>query len=92
MWARIQIWVRPMRQSRIFLRGHRRNSNRQISPPATPNVKPGRLLPPGHDDVAATAAKYQTLASTAKAPVATTHAKCWERLDRSISTTENSRA
>ena len=90
MCARIQICVRPMRQSRSFLRGQSRNSKTQISPPTTPKVKPGRLLPPGQDDVWTTAAKYQTLARPAAAPVATIQAKCLERFDRSISTTGNS--
>src|SRR5262249_25529917 len=35
-------------------------SNRMIKPPATPQAKPGRLLPPGQYDWLRAAAKYQT--------------------------------
>jgi hypothetical protein len=63
-----------IRQARSFLRGQSRNSNRQIAPPATPKTNPGRLLPPGHSPVLATAAKYHKLASTATARLATIQA------------------
>src|SRR5437773_2335887 len=90
MCARIQICVRPMRQARIFLRGQSKNSNRQMAPPTTPKVKPGKLLPPGHVETLALAAKYHTLGSTAAARVARIQGTCWEKFDRSISTTAHS--
>ena len=62
MWARIQVETFPMRQDLSFFRGQIRNSNKQIRPPITPKVNPGKLLPLGHSAWPTEAKMNQTTA------------------------------
>src|SRR5208282_1948113 len=86
MCARIHSWAVPMRQVRTFFFHQSSNSKMQMSPPRTPKVKPGGLLPPGQSEPAALAAKYQMLAPMVAAMVNRIQGEWAAQFLRSINT------